>query len=175
MSTVFGPLRQLGFVVPDIHAALDNWVGRLGVGPFHLVDELVLEDFELDGVLARPVTLSIALANSGTVQIELIQQLDDAPSMFRRFLDRTGGGLQHWATWPDDYDATLEAATSRGLVVGQSGRTARGRFAYLSDPVVPDTAVEIAESSAERTRSFGLIAASADDWDGTDPVRLGLP
>lgn len=168
-------MRQLGHVVPDLRTAIDHWVGRWGVGPFHVVDELVLEDFELDGVPARPVTLSIALANSGTVQIELIQQMDDAPSMFRRFIDRTGGGLQHWATWPDDYDVTLEAAVGRGLVVGQSGRTARGRFAYLSDPLVPDTAVEIAESSVERTRSFGLIAASADDWDGTTPVRLGLP
>lgn len=175
MSTIFGPMRQLGYVVPDLGEALDHWAGHWGVGPFHVVDELVLEDFELDGMPARPVTLSIALANSGAVQIELIQQLDDAPSLFRRFLDRTGGGLQHWATWPDDYDTTLEAATSRGLVVGQSGRTARGRFAYLRDPLLPDTAVEIAESSAERTRSFGLIAASADGWDGADPIRRGLP
>ncbi|MEO5665020.1 MAG: VOC family protein [Nocardioides sp.] len=175
MSTVFGPVRQLGYVVPDLGAALDHWVGHWGLGPFHVVDELVLEDFELDGMPTRPVTLSIALANSGTVQIELIQQLDDAPSLFQRFLARTGGGLQHWATWPGDYDATLEAAAGRGLVVGQSGRTARGRFAYLSDPLLPDTAVEIAESSTERMRSFGLIADSADGWDGTDPIRRGLP
>lgn len=175
MSLVFGPMRQLGIVVPDLGVAIDHWVGRWGVGPFHVVDELVLEDFELDGVPSRPVTLSVALANSGAMQVELVQQLDDAPSMFRRFLDRTGGGQQHWATWPDDYDATLEAATCRGLVVGQSGRTARGRFAYLSDPQVPDTAVEIAEVSAERSRSFGLIAAAADGWDGTDPIRRGLP
>lgn len=175
MSTVFGPLRQLGFVVPDIHAALDNWVGRLGVGPFHLVDELVLEDFELDGVPSRPVTLTIAVANSGAVQIELIQQLDDAPSMFQRFLDRTSGGLQHWATWPDDYDRRIESALGRGLVVGQSGRTSRGRFVYLYDPATPDIAVEMAESSPERTRSFGLIASAAEGWDGADPIRRGLP
>ena len=175
MSTVFGPMRQLGYVVPDLGAALDHWVNHWGVGPFHVVDELVLEDFELDGAPSSPVTLSIALANSGVTQIELIQQLDDAPSLFGRFLERTGGGLQHWATWPDDYDAVLEAATERGLVVGQSGRTARGRFAYLSDPLVPDTAVEIAEASAERSRSFGLIAQAADGWDGTDPIRRGLP
>ena len=175
MSRLFGPMRQLGYVVADVRVAVDHWVDRLGVGPFFVVDELVLEDFELDGVAGEPVTLSIALANSGSMQIELIQQLDDTPSMFRTFLDRTGGGLQHWASWPDDYDAMLQAARAHGLAVKQSGRTARGRFAYMSDPRVPDTAVEIAEGSTERARSFGLVAEAAVGWDGTDPIRSGLP
>ena len=41
--------------------------------------------------------MSIALANSGDLQIELIQQVNDAPSMYKEFLDAGHEGLQHVA------------------------------------------------------------------------------
>ena len=34
MSVFFGEIRQLGYVVPDIEAAMDYWSRVLGVGPF---------------------------------------------------------------------------------------------------------------------------------------------
>lgn len=176
MSQVFGPMRQLGFVVPDIQEAMQLWVEQLGVGPFYYVDQFTLDGFEYDGSPQQPASLAMALANSGDVQIELIQPLDDTPSMFREFLShRPDGGLQHWATWPSDYDARFREAVSRGMVVGQAGHTSRGRFVYFRDPLAPGTAVEMAEESPERVRVYGLVAAAAADWDGADPIRLGMP
>jgi hypothetical protein len=40
------------------------------------------------------------MANSGDMQIELIQQRCGTPSMYRDFLQSSGEGLQHWAAWP---------------------------------------------------------------------------
>ena len=34
MSRHFGAIRQLGYVVPDIEAAMDYWSRTLGVGPW---------------------------------------------------------------------------------------------------------------------------------------------
>ncbi len=34
MSKFFGEIRQLGYVVPDIEAAMDYWSKTLGVGPW---------------------------------------------------------------------------------------------------------------------------------------------
>ena len=39
MSTKFGNIAQIGYVVRDIDAAMDNWV-RHGVGPWFYVDRV---------------------------------------------------------------------------------------------------------------------------------------
>ena len=35
MSKFLGPIRQLGYVVPDIEAAMEYWSNVLGVGPWY--------------------------------------------------------------------------------------------------------------------------------------------
>src|SRR3954469_6497065 len=34
MSRLFGPLRQMGYVVPDVEAAMRHWIEVCGVGPW---------------------------------------------------------------------------------------------------------------------------------------------
>jgi hypothetical protein len=116
---------------------------------------------------------SIALANSGPLQIELIQQRNDAPSMYRDFLDAGHEGLQHVAYWTRDFDRDLERATVRGLTIGQSGEVggADGRMVYFDTEAHPGTVVELSEISGPKGRTFEMIAAKARDWDGTDPIR----
>ena len=33
MSRIFGPIRQNGYVVRDINAALEHWTSVVGMGP----------------------------------------------------------------------------------------------------------------------------------------------
>ena len=73
MSVFFGEIRQLGYVVPDIEAAMDHWSRVLGVGPFFYAPRVPVEKFTYKGEPSSPIT-SVALANSGPVQVELIQQ-----------------------------------------------------------------------------------------------------
>ena len=80
MSRLFGPIRQMGYVVRDIESAMRHWIDFCGVGPFFYVDRLPLINFQYQGQSGDP-HLSIALANSGDVQVELIQQKDDTPIM----------------------------------------------------------------------------------------------
>jgi hypothetical protein len=42
MSRVFGPLRQMGFVVRDIEVAMRHWVKVCGVGPWFYADRLAV-------------------------------------------------------------------------------------------------------------------------------------
>ena len=96
MSVFFGEIRQLGYVVPDIEAAMDYWSRVLGVGPFFYAERVPVVNFTYRGAPSSPVT-SVALANSGAVQVELIQQRNDAPTMYRDFVQAKGSGLQHVA------------------------------------------------------------------------------
>ncbi len=174
MSRIFGPVRQNGYVVRDIEAAMAHWTQVMGVGPFFYFERVPIENFRYRGE-PSPLEVSIALGNSGPLQIELIQQRNDAPSMYRDFLQAGHEGLQHVAYWTGEMDATLESIREAGYSIGQSGEIGdNGRFAYLLTEAHPGTVVEVSEVSGPKGQFFDHIARAAEDWDGSEPVhRLG--
>jgi hypothetical protein len=171
VSRLFGEIRQNGYVVRDIEAAMRHWTDVLGVGPFFLIERPPIEDFRYRGEVS-PLEVSIALANSGALQIELIQQHNDAPSMYRDFLAAGHEGLQHVAYWTDAMDDGLARAAAAGLAIGQSGRIgARGRFVYFDTGTFPGSVVELSEVHGGKGRFFEEVRRAASGWDGSDPIR----
>ena len=171
VSRHFGQIRQNGYVVRDIEAALRHWTQVLGVGPFFYIERVPVEDFRYRGA-SSDVDVSIALSNSGPLQIELIQPRNEAPSLWRDFLEAGNEGLQHVAYWTETMDEELERIAERGLEIGQSGSIGEnGRFVYLSTESHPGTVVEVSEVSGAKGRFFQHIARAAETWDGTEPVR----
>jgi hypothetical protein len=171
VSVFFGEIRQLGYVVPDIIAAMDYWSRVLGVGPFFYAERVPVVNFTYRGEPSAPIT-SVALANSGAVQVELIQQRNDAPTMYRDFVHAKGSGLQHVAYWTQNFDADMARLTARGLKVGMGGEVgARGRFVYFETEYHPGAVIELSEVEGPKGRMFDLIRNAATGWDGSDPVR----
>lgn len=174
MSRIFGPLRQNGFVVKDVERAIAYWTDVMGVGPFFLIDDQPLNGFEYRGRPAAP-SIRVALAHTGGVQIELIQQTNDEPSAFRDFLRAGREGLQHVAFWTNDFDADLDRARRHGLEVLQSGRSGSGapdeRFVYFTAQDHPGTVIELSETAGRKGALFRAVEEAARNWDGTDPVR----
>src|SRR5262245_5522693 len=171
MSRIFGGIRQNGYVVRDLAAALRHWTTVLGVGLFFYFADVQLEDFRYRGQPSSPALL-IALASSGSLQIELHQRHTDAPSMYRDFLQAGREGLQHVAYWTETIDADLARLAALGYEIGQSGTVGdRGRFVYLWTEAHPGTVVELSEVSGWKAGFFRKIAEAARQWDGTDPVR----
>jgi hypothetical protein len=95
--------------------------------------------------------------------------------MGRAFLAAGHEGLQHWSSWPEDYDLLYQRALANGYVIGQEGDSPRGRFVYFADEGHPGTVIEMAELTPARRRIFDQIRAAAQDWDGTDPIRRQWP
>ena len=200
MSRRFGELRQLGYVVRDIEAGMRHWIDVFDVGPWFYVDRLPVGEFRYYGEPSDP-HVSIAISYSGGAQVELIQQRNEAPSMYRDFLEaghepcrdpglrRADGfpsmyrdfleagheGLQHVCYFPVDYDAVLARALADGYVIGQEGSSNRGPFAYLATEAHPGSVVELAAYSDKRRAQFEAIKAVCDDWDGSDPIRTVWP
>ena len=85
MSRLFGEVRQLGFVVDDIQTAIRHWSQVMQVGPWFLAERIPVENFRYKGKPGAP-EVSVALANSGPLQLELIQPRNDAPTVYRDFL-----------------------------------------------------------------------------------------
>jgi Glyoxalase/Bleomycin resistance protein/Dioxygenase superfamily len=172
MSRIFGPIRQNGYVVRDVEAAMRHWTQVLGVGPFFYFEKVPIQDFRYHGA-PSPLEVSIALANSGSLQIELIQQRNDAPSTYRDFLTVGHEGLQHVAYWTKSFDEDMERVRKLGYEVAQSGTIggANGRFVYLLTEGHPGTIVELSEVSGAKGRFFEHIAEVAQTWDGSTPIR----
>jgi catechol 2,3-dioxygenase-like lactoylglutathione lyase family enzyme len=164
-----GPIRQIGYVVTDLDAALASWVG-LGVGPWLVIRGLPMRA-RYRGEPCE-TTLSLALSNSGEMQLELIQQHDDTPSIFTEFLAANGPGYHQLAYWTEDFDATMTAVEEAGWPVVWSGGEDLGvRFAYVEPPHSPVTVVEISELTAAQEATATFIRDSAANWDGSDPIR----
>ena len=117
MSRLFGPMRQVGIVVRDIEKAMRHWVEVCGVGPWFYTEQLPMDEFRYKGRI-YDLKVSIALANSGDVQLELIQQRNDVPSLYRDFLAAGHEGMQHWSSWPVNYHEIRERALTSGWQIG---------------------------------------------------------
>lgn len=171
MSRLFGAIRQNGYVVKDIQAAMRHWSEVIGVGPWFYNEAVPLLDFTYKGTPAAPIC-SVAFSNSGPLQIELIQQRNDAPTLFLDFLKAGHEGLQHFAYWTENFDADRAKALALGYKVGHEGSTGKyGPFTYLQTESHPGTVVELSSVIGIKKRLFAYIAEAAAQWDGRDPIR----
>ena len=170
MSRIFGSVCQNGYVVRNIRAAMDHWVNVMGVGPWYYIPKVKTDYFRHRGQDSA-MEMSVALANSGDLQIELIQQRNDAPSMYKEFLDSGHEGLQHMSYWTTEYDALYQRALSLGYKVGDEGAGPRGRFAYFDTQLHPGTVIELSDISGAKGPAFAQIRQAALDWDGSRPIR----
>lgn len=176
LSRIFGDSRQVGIVVKDIDEGMNAATERLGVGPFFVIRTVEPTWFKYRGQDSRPPLLSLAFAFSGPLQLEIVQQHDDAPSAYREFLDRGRQGPQHlssWATSSLEYEAACASARSKGAEAVHEGQIGSGRFTYF-DTVEPTLGLcfEIAETMIPALVPLWERAAEASArWDGSEPVR----
>ena len=178
MSRYLGDIRQNGFVVRDIQAAMEHWTEDLGVGPFLYREEASFADFHYRGSPSK-ARARMAFAHAGPLQIELIQPIDDEPSMYRDFLAGGREGLQHLGYLVDDYEAKVAGCVERGWVVGQSGSIDGVRFSYFETDggsegqcgAHPGTVVEVIEGTELARQFYAMLEARCRSWDGRDPIR----
>ena len=94
---------QLGHVVDDVFAAAASWARTFGVGPFHVLP--VVEQRANYGADPRTVRIQVAVAQAGPVQIELIQQHCETPSIFSDWSRGGASAFHQIATVTSNYDA----------------------------------------------------------------------
>jgi hypothetical protein len=115
--------------VRDIEKGMRHWVEVCGIGPWYIAEKLPLHGFWYKEQRYDDIHLTIALANSGDVQLELIQQRDDAPSMYRDFSRREMKGCSTGRAGPR---ITMSCSTRPSPAAGLSANEARARAARSS-------------------------------------------
>ena len=164
-------IMQMAYVVPDLKAAIGTWAERLRVGPWFVLDRFA----GLNPVYrSKPSRAEIALAMSfaGHMNIELIQPLDEHPSVYREHIDRHGHGFHHFGIATADFAADLERYEAKGMEVAfRLGVPTGGEVAYLDTHGTLPGFVELIETSPGMERAFAGFYGAALAWDGTNPIR----
>ena len=155
-----GPIMQNGFVVPDWREAALHWAVTLGVGPFFVVEHVAFAELRYRGEPAS-IDMSVAIAYAGELQIELVQQHDDAPSIYTDFLRRNEPGLQHVGALTENLDRALDDNAFRSKIVQDGVTTAGQRFAYVDTVLHNGSMLEIVETDAGMLKAFDYMKDAA--------------
>jgi len=117
------------------------------------------------------VDVDIALANSGDVQIELIYQNNDVPSIYKEALDAGRTGLHHVGIMPTNYESAKAQYLALGCEVAFECNLGGSELTYFDtlDSVCHYT--ELWQNTAAFNDIALIVENAARDWDGKDPVR----
>jgi Glyoxalase/Bleomycin resistance protein/Dioxygenase superfamily len=161
---------QLGHVVDDVLAAAATWARVFRIGPFHVlpvVDQrLSYRDEE------RTASIQVAVAQAGPVQIELIQQHCNTPSIYREWSRASTSTFQQVATVTNNYDEKKAHFEAQGYDVVAESLSGSFRVAYVDTVADFGFYTEVVEARPGFLEQLHAIDQTCAHWDGTDPVRL---
>jgi hypothetical protein len=163
-------LFQLGFVVDDLLTEAANWARVFGVGPFHVLPRVETPcTYHGDD---SAVEVQIAVSQAGPVQIELIQQLCDRPSVYRDLVAQGESAFHQLCTVTADYDGKLAHYRGLGYELVTDMEVRGQRLAYFDTVGDFGFYTEIVEETPGFLTSLEQISRTCAAWDGTDPVRI---
>jgi len=138
------PVEQIGIVVKDVDKAVEFYSSIFGWGPFQ-VYEFDMKGFTYGGKKGD-CRLKLAFAQSGSIEIELLQVLEGETPL-TEFLREKGGGVQHLRFRVDDLDSMLAELAKEGIhPVWQHSYPELGTaFAYVNSDKVGGVMFELLE------------------------------
>jgi methylmalonyl-CoA/ethylmalonyl-CoA epimerase len=147
-------IAQVGFVVRDLDAVVEQYWKLFGIGPWHFYtygDPLV-KTMSYHG---RPVKyrMRLALANVGPLRIELIEPLE-GDTVYADFVREHGYGVHHLGLLVQDMAGALETAATAGFSMTMDGagfgKGGDGHYAYLDTESRLGTTFELIERPSDR-------------------------
>ena len=161
---------QMAWVVRDLEAAARRFSSTLGAGPFLFNRHVQLVDPHHRGQPVR-TDFSLALAQAGEIQIELIEQHDLTPSVYRDLVPEGAEGFHHVAVIVPDVAREVARYRDLGFAVASSGRFGHADFAYIDTSQATGHMVEILPDNETIRRFFGSVRKAAETWDRLEPIR----
>lgn len=166
-----GQVMQLAFVPADFDAAAKFWIETMGAGPFFALDHVQLQELTYMGE-PTDADFSMLLGHWGDMQIEIIRQHNDAPSIYKAWRDEGREGLQHVCIVVDDMTVVRRTLAAADAAVVQEGKIAGGgEFLYADAGGGPGTMLEVLKPAPGGREFFAMMRDAARNWDGINPIR----
>jgi hypothetical protein len=165
-------VAQTAFIVPDLTAAIHHWATNCRAGPFYVLPHLLAPGQIYRGEESL-ADVTLAMGFAGHMLIELIQPLDDHPSVYKETKDLRGFGFHHLGIACADVDASSTEYQQRGYVEAyRAAVPTGGEVVYLDDGTGPAQGfIELLPVTPAMDETFTRFWAASRDWDGSDPVR----
>lgn len=149
-DTKLPPVSQIGIVVKDIEKSADYYAARFDIGPFSIME------VDLDGAVLRgkpaSIRMKVGFAQSGPVQLELIQPLS-GDNIYTEFLAAKGEGIHHLGFQVEDFDAMLAAFAREGVEPVFYRNRDGFAFAYMDTEKIGGVMVELLWSGKQGVQS----------------------
>ncbi|MEM9176641.1 MAG: VOC family protein [Myxococcota bacterium] len=173
LTPLFGAVRQTAYLVPDVDQAIEEWGRQLEIGPFALCREITpLAGSKYRGEPAPEVVMNVAFAYLGELQLELIEQVNDTPSMYREAIEKRGYGHHHYGFCIEDFDGTTARALAGDFdAVVEAGVPGFARMSYIESKTIPGLVCEVIEWNDFTRPYFDGIHRFLGDADEKQRVR----
>lgn len=164
-------LIQVAYTVDDIERRMREYTEFMHIGPWFLVGPFVPARGVYRGRETR-VRLSLGVAFAGEIMLELIQQHDDQPSVYREMLETRGGhGFHHWAIGTREFEEKVAHYRWLGYPEVFSDVSPRGgRIAYFDTRADLPGMLEVIEVNAAVEAQYREMHKAAQAWNGINHV-----
>jgi methylmalonyl-CoA/ethylmalonyl-CoA epimerase len=125
-TATLGLPDHIGVVVKDVEKTAEFLSSTLGIGPWRISRNLSFKKM----FVGQPYSLHTAHANLGSVELELLQPLEEE-SLWGQFLKTRGEGLQHIAFKVSNWDEMVSKLKERATMVVGGVNPYGKRWAYF--------------------------------------------
>jgi hypothetical protein len=108
------PLFQQAYLVADVHRSVHDWHRLFGAGPFVITPHHRTDRFDYRGT-EHEADVSYAFGYLGDMMIQLIEQHDETPSIYRDMFAPGTYGFHHVAYLVHDFDAEFARLSDMGF------------------------------------------------------------
>jgi hypothetical protein len=161
---------QMAYIVPDLHEAMAVWSADVHAGPWFHRDRFTGIDPVYRGQPSQ-AAIALAMGFAGHMQIELIQPLDEHPSIYREVRDARGWGFHHFGLATRDLQADLRRFAALGDEEAFRLSVPTGDIVYLDTHGRLPGMIELIEVGPSLESLFTRFYRASVGWDGSDPVR----
>jgi hypothetical protein len=167
-----GEPHHCAYVVDDIEATVRRLVDQLGAGPFHLIENVPLENVRSRGEPAEFIHNS-AFGYCGGGAIELMQVLSLAPERVQKRFSGPRPRVHHvaYVLPPAEVAALRRSLDDRGLTEYLSSRLGEAETTLHDASAALGHDIEIHAENEGLRAFFEMVRAGADGWDGSQPLR----
>ncbi len=166
-----GGIVQVAYVVEDLQKSITEFSEKFNIGPWFYSNGYTLKEASYRGK-PTDMRMGLALSFSGNMCFEVIQPLDDKPSVYWDVIKEKGYGFHHLGMATTQYEVDVARYQKMGYVLAFEGLTPRGiRFAYFDTTGDLPGMLELIEYNDTQLKFLSLMQQASVNWDGKDPSR----
>jgi len=169
--TATNQVSQISFVTRHFEKTIKEWARITGAGPFFCGD-FALENYYYRGKTSSCRT-TVGLGFLGDMQIQIVTQNDNNPSIYKEILDRNphGDAFHHILALTDDIDGDLERYKKLGVELASYVEIKGMRVAFFDTIGQLGFMMEYFQRTQFHDQWFRQIHQAHLNWDGKDPIQ----